>query len=102
MTTQTQIVTKTYTAESTFDFYVQVVKDLGISLNEIVQSVVVEEGYDSPYQFGSKMRRALGDGAYQILNINGVYVAWNDDTRTVAFRDSLTIPSKNRASIPTA
>lgn len=54
--------------------YVAVLKDLGLNAYEKHQfEVIVDEGFDSPYQFGVDLRNAVQDEFAPIYRTSGVY-----------------------------
>ena len=77
-TSTTQVFVKDYAAEGV-DLYRKILLDLGQDpYKEHSLSVVVEGGFESPYQFLNHLRRALlSDGLQPIYLTRGIY--WSVD-----------------------
>lgn len=83
------IVTKQYFPEQNLALacMYEILEDLGLD-SRSPQSEIVGYQFDSPYQFGRAMRKAIGDEWTAIFMLGGIYVAINYDTFKVAFHKS--------------
>lgn len=83
------IVTKQYFPEQNLavSCMYQILADLGLDRFQ-TQTEIVGYQFDSPYQFGDDMRRAIGDEWAAVFMLKGIYVCINYETFKVAFHRS--------------